>query len=104
MVRDVAGGIDTIHRRPAGLVHQNPVVDPDAAFGQEVDDRLNSDADDSEIALEASATLRDHTLDSTMSLKPHHEVAEDGLDTVLAMNPRHDGSHVLAKHPKQRRR
>ena len=101
VVCDVAGSVDAFDRRTAVLVDQNPVVDPDAAFGKEIDNRFNADTDDSEIALEASPTLRDHTLDSTVSLKPQHEVIEDRVDTVLAMNHRNDGSHVLAKHPKQ---
>ena len=52
VVGDVARSVDVVDGRAAILVNQNSVVDPDAALVKEVDDRLNADTNDGEIALE----------------------------------------------------
>ena len=60
---DVAGGPDALDGRPAELVDEDPVVDLHPGPGDDLDGRLDPDADDREVALDALARGRHDALD-----------------------------------------
>lgn len=76
MIRYIACCIDAFNRRSAVLVDQYPVFELDAALREKVDDRLDADADDDEIAVEATTALRDHAFGPVAPFDTHHDVVE----------------------------
>jgi hypothetical protein len=69
VIRDVSCGIDTNHVRLTVFVDDYAVIDPDAAICQRVDRRLDADAGDDEIALEALAGFRDNSAYASFPLE-----------------------------------
>src|SRR5688500_10383671 len=68
VVRDVACREDAGDAGPAVLVHDDAIVQLDAAFRQAADGRLDADGSDDEIAVDAAPAARDDSLDTAISL------------------------------------
>jgi len=102
MVGDVARREDAGHVRPAELVDDDAVVDPDTGSRDHLGRGLDPEPEHRQIALDAAAVLRDHALDAADPLERRHGVAQDQIDPVIAMEPLDDGADLRAERPVER--
>src|SRR5436309_2663381 len=97
VVGDVPCGKDPLHVRPAKLVHDDTVVNPDRGAGDDVRRGLDADAHNREVAVDPTATRRDDTLHAFgRSLEACDAFSEEGFNTVLLVERRHDAADVRA--------
>src|SRR5688500_5207721 len=85
VIGDVAGGVDTVDACGTVLIDDDTVVDPDPSAVQQVDDRLDTNADYGEIARDPQPRLGDDPRDAPVAFKRLHAVVEDGVDAVGSM-------------------
>src|SRR5688500_17079193 len=103
MIRDVAGGVNIIDARLAVLVDHYAILDPDPAAFEQVDDRLDADPDDSEIAFDSRTARHYGRAHAPFPLESFNRLFEHRANAMPLMKIRDALANGFAKYAKERR-